>query len=144
MVNVIYNKKTDCPFGKLKVERVIKLAANYEKKISGTVEGTVVSEKKIKQLNKDFRGKDKVTDVLSFSMREGGEVTGPFFGELYLCYRQIKRQAESYGVAKKEEFTRMLVHGLLHLSGYDHQKKNEAKKMFALQEKIVVKALNKV
>ena len=123
------------------VDKIVSLAARAEKKIHGTVEVTIVGEKKIKALNLKYRGKDKVTDVLSFSWLEGGKMPGDFLGQIFICYPQIVRQAEEYKVSVEEEFARMLVHGLLHLVGYDHVKENEAKKMFVLQEKIIKKYL---
>lgn len=137
MLKVVYNKNINCPFSEVSVKQIVKTAARFEKKIDGLVEISVVSDKIIKELNKKYRGKEKVTDVLSFSMREGGIIAGPFFGEIYLCYPQIVRQAKVYGVTSNEEFRRMLVHGLLHLCGYDHIKKNDSKKMFSLQEQII-------
>ncbi len=123
------------------VDKIVSLAARAEKKIHGTVEVTIVGEKKIKALNLKYRGKNLVTDVLSFSWLEGGEMPGDFLGQIFICYPQIVRQAKEYKVSVEEEFARMLVHGLLHLVGYDHVKENEAKKMFVLQEKIIKKYL---
>ncbi|MFA6104972.1 MAG: rRNA maturation RNase YbeY [Patescibacteria group bacterium] len=140
MAEILYYKKVSCPVSKGQVEKIVDLAASFEKKICGITEVSIVSENIIKKLNKKFRGKDKVTDVLSFSLRKGGIVAGPFFGELYICYPQIVRQAKEFGVSVNEEFSRMLVHGLLHLADHDHQKKAESDKMFKLQEKIITVA----
>jgi probable rRNA maturation factor len=58
-------------------------------------------------------------------------------GQIFIAYPQIKRQAKQYKISEKEEFVRMLVHGLLHLVGYDHNTIKDEKKMLNLQEKIV-------
>lgn len=137
MVDVVFNCDVKCPFSKNDVLAVARVAAKKEKKIRGMVEITVVSPSTIRKLNKKYRGKDKVTDVLSFSMVEGLPVSGPFLGELYICYDQIVKQAREFQINTKEEFMRMLSHGMLHLVGYDHVKEDEAKKMFRIQEKIV-------
>ncbi len=110
----------------------------------------LVGEKTIKKLNKKFLGRDKVTDVLSFPLVERGTHSASSghawnvekvseLGDVFLCVPRIKKQAREYGVCFEEEFCRMLTHGVLHLLGFDHQNKKEAKKMFDLQEKIIKK-----
>ena len=137
MIEVIFNSEVRCPFVKKDILPIINSVAKKEKKISGILEVTVVSKPTIKKLNKKFRGKNSITDVLSFSMVEGKVSIGPVLGEIYICYEQIIKQAKEFGVTSREEFNRMLVHGLLHLVGYDHVKDLDANKMFALQEKIL-------
>lgn len=100
----------------------------------------LVDEKKIKTLNKEHRKINKVTDVLSFPLCEIGEIGDRRYkevGDVFLCIPRIKKQAKEYGVSFEEEFRRMLTHGVLHLLGFDHQDKKEAKRMFDLQEKII-------
>jgi len=112
----------------------------FLKNKNGDLSVNLVSEKKIRELNKQYRGKDKVTDVLSFSMMEKGRSKSEKesdLGDIFICEKQVKRQAKEYKVSEKEEFKRMLVHGVLHLLGFDHQKTSEAKKMFKLQEDII-------
>lgn len=137
MVELLFNEEVVCPFSKEDLLPLIKAAAKKDKKIWGILEVTVVSEATIKKLNKKYRNKNKVTDVLSFSLVEGDSHPGPYLGEIYICYKQILRQAKEFNVEPKDEFGRMLVHGLLHLIGHDHIKDSEAKKMFSLQEKIL-------
>lgn len=125
---------------KAQVALISEAAAKHEKKIKGLVEITVIGDAAMKKLNHQYRGKNKVTDVLSFGWQEGGKMPSTILGEIYICYPQIKRQAKTFACSHKEEFTRMLVHGLLHSVGYDHITKRQAEKMFPLQEKIVAKA----
>lgn len=102
----------------------------------------LVGEKMIKKLNKKFLSKDKVTDVLSFPLVERGTRNvgqEGDLGDVFLCVPRIKKQAKECGVSFEEEFCRMLTHGMLHLFGFDHENKKEAKKMFDLQEQIVKK-----
>jgi probable rRNA maturation factor len=142
MVITVYNNEVKCPYREKIIDNSVQLTAEKIKKIKGLVEISVVSKSKIKKLNKVYRGKDSVTDVLSFSMQEGGSVKGPFFGEIYICYDQIVKQAGEFGESVKSEFVRMLVHGLLHISGFDHIVAKEAKKMFSIQEKLVEKIIS--
>lgn len=105
---------------------------------NGEVSVNFVSENKIKAINKKYRKKDKITDVISFSAQEG-EMVGEEkdLGDIFICIKKIKNQAKEYRVRWEEELTRMLVHGVLHLLGYDHLRASDEKKMIGLQEKIV-------
>jgi len=103
-----------------------------------------VGEKKMRSMNRIFRGIDKPTDVLSFPTEDafpGKAQTDS--GDIFLCPLYIKKQAKRFGTTYKEEFTRMLIHGVLHLHGYDHIKQKDAEKMFTLQENILKKLLAK-
>ncbi|MBT4120599.1 MAG: rRNA maturation RNase YbeY [Candidatus Magasanikbacteria bacterium] len=101
----------------------------------------LVGEKRMKNLNNLYRGKDSVTDVLAFALQDIKIPVDDLqdLGDIFICVPQIKRQAREFKVSIKEEFTRILVHGILHLLGFDHVKESGAKKMFSLQEKIVHK-----
>ncbi len=138
-LNVNIVKKASCPWTKTMIEKVIYQTASAEKKIRGEIEVNIIGEKEMKILNYQYRGFRKVTDVLAFAWQEDKIVQSEFLGEIFICYRQIIKQAKEFGVDTREEFSRVLAHGLLHLVGYDHQTAKEEKKMFALQEKIVKK-----
>ena len=103
----------------------------------GSLSIHLVGEKKIRTLNKTYRGKDRPTDVLSFGMEDAAETINKErrdFGDIFLCLPYIRRQALSFEVPFVEEIKRMLIHGILHLLGYDHEKRQDAVKMFSLQE----------
>jgi probable rRNA maturation factor len=85
-----------------------------------------------KKMNFSFRGKNYATDILSFEPISEGEL-----GELILCPQVINRQAKEHGLTEREELGYMLIHGCLHLLGYDHEvDEGEAKRMYRLQDKI--------
>ncbi|MEN3010765.1 MAG: rRNA maturation RNase YbeY [Candidatus Bipolaricaulaceae bacterium] len=84
----------------------------------------------IRRLHRDYLGQDRVTDVMAFRLNEGPRVVG----EVYIGLDQALRQAAHYGVDPEEELLRLLVHGLLHLCGYDDQTEAERRRMFARQE----------
>lgn len=110
-------------------ERFIKVLA-----IKKSVSVVLVGEARIRALNKKYRHKDKVTDVLSF----GDWGDKEFLGEIVICLPQIKRQAKQFGVSAREELIRMLAHGFLHLTGLDHEKfQVEEKRMIKKQEELV-------
>lgn len=80
----------------------------------------ICSDETVRKLNHDYRKLDKVTDVLSFEWHEDY-----LLGEIYIARDQVKRQAPKFGNSFYQELKRMIVHGLLHLSGYDHHKAAE-------------------
>ena len=99
----------------------------------------VLTRRQIQKLNHTYLGKNQPTDVLSFA-RPLTEVSLPGnthdFGDVLICHAVAKTQARALGHTIEEELARLVVHGVLHLFGYDHEKSNAAaKKMFALQER---------
>ncbi len=86
-----------------------------------------------RQLNKQYRQKDYATDVLSFH----GDEDGTPFGELVMCPQVLQKQAIEHGHSFQAELAYMLIHGVLHLMGYDHEKSaREAAKMFKIQDQL--------
>ncbi len=94
-----------------------------------------VDEKEIRRLNKTFRKKDKATDVLSFEPEKGSEEG--YLGDIAVCPAYAKREAARRALSLHEELIRLVIHGVLHLSGYDHATESQEAKMFALQERLV-------
>ena len=99
----------------------------------------VTDDETVRALNREYAGEDAVTDVLSFSQREGEELVAPPegvppLGEVVIAYPQAARQAAERGHTADEEVTRLLVHGVLHLLGYDHAEPEEARRMRAREE----------
>lgn len=89
-----------------------------------------VTPKQMQKLNRLHRKKDFVTDVLSFGALEDEQI-----GELVICLQKIQSQAKEHALSFEEELVYMLLHGLLHLLGYEHETSpRDAKKMFALQD----------
>lgn len=92
----------------------------------------------IRELNREFRNKDKATDVLSFP--SGEKLSGrSFLGELVISIPTAKRQAREFEVTLRDELLRLIVHGLLHLLGYDHEGvgKTEAQRMRRLEGRLL-------
>ena len=86
-------------------------------KAKGVVTVVLVDDIKIRELNKRFRGKDKATDVLAFPMGEEGII-----GDIAISTETARKNAKKFGVTYPAEMKRLLVHGVLHLLGYDHGK----------------------
>ena len=99
----------------------------------------------IHKMNKEYRGVDRPTDVISFAFLDGEEDkdvllhgTMPVsLGDIYISIDKAKEQAEEYGHPLERELSFLFVHGLLHLLGYDHMTKEDEKIMFALQDEIL-------
>jgi probable rRNA maturation factor len=94
---------------------------------------TVVDDAAIRELNRDHRGKDKPTDVLSFPMFEGGEAPQAgverMLGDVVISVETARRQAAEYDATLQRELYRLLIHGLLHVMGHDHEEARERAEM---------------
>lgn len=100
----------------------------------------LVDNRKIKELNKRYRGENKATDVLSFPLRDDSLKKYGILplGDIFISLPFAKKEANKFGVLLGEELCRLAVHGFLHLLGYDHEKSDKEKKeMLILQEKIL-------
>lgn len=103
---------------------------------------SLVGESKIRSLNKKYRAKDKITDVLSFpiDMIPDLRFTIRALGDIFICLPFAKKQAKRENIRVDDKLARLTVHGFLHLLGYDHERSNkEAEKMFELENKILNK-----
>ena len=96
----------------------------HEEGTENNVNVVLCTDEFVREMNKNYRGLDKVTDVLSYEWHEED-----FLGEIYIARDQVKRQAPEYGNTFYAELKRVLVNGLLHLSGYDHIKAADRKVM---------------
>ncbi|WP_413294398.1 rRNA maturation RNase YbeY [Bdellovibrio sp. HCB185ZH] len=96
-----------------------------------------LDKKPAQKINNEFRGKDYATDVLSFDSMDPSS-----FGELILCPEVLKKQAKEHKLTFQKELGYMLLHGTLHLLGYDHEtNEKDAKEMFDLQDAIFERLL---
>ncbi len=93
----------------------------------------------IHALNRDYRRKDKPTDVLAFALREGpgGHLAGDLLGDVIISLDTATRQAKERGVATRDEVRMLLTHGLLHLIGWDHRNDAEDKRMRAETDRLL-------
>ncbi len=101
---------------------------------------SLVTDPEIHHLNRAYRGKDRPTDVLAFAMREGPRSTGdePLLGDVVISLETAARQAHRRGVSVAGEVRTLLVHGLLHLLGYDHERSAaEARRMRSMERRLL-------
>ncbi|HBT20297.1 MAG TPA: rRNA maturation RNase YbeY [Peptococcaceae bacterium] len=145
------------------VQQKVELSFDYEELIKKCVEEvcrrekvpdnckvgiTLMDDEGIRLLNRDFRGIDDPTDVLSFSAMERVEEEPEIFyqnddegplvlGDIVISVETAARQAEEYGHTMERELSFLVVHGMLHLLGYDHEDEISEQKMFSLQRDIL-------
>lgn len=122
------------------LNKVIKYTLQEENVKKAIFSITFVGKERIQEINKTYRGIDKVTDVISFAFEDEDRVLKKslrVLGDIFICIPRMKEQAVSYGHSEKRELSFLTVHGLLHLLGYDHQTKEEEEKMFSKQELIL-------
>ena len=88
----------------------------------------LTDDKKIRELNKKYRGQDQTTDVLSFPQNEGEENEPNYhlMGDVVISTVTAKRQASQHGLSLEEEIVLLLIHGILHLLGFNHERSEEA------------------
>lgn len=101
-----------------------------------------VSNEEIKNINREYRNIDKITDVISFAYNDN-DIDNIYaddeIGDIFICLDRAYEQAIEYGHSKEREVGFLAVHGYLHLKGYDHMTLEDEKEMFSLQEKILEK-----
>lgn len=98
-------------------------------------------DKNMRELNRSYRNIDKTTDVLSFP--QGFDADNHVLGDILISLDSALRQAETYKVDAEDEIERLLVHGILHLLGYDHMEKRE-RKIMREKENILINHINKL
>ena len=100
----------------------------------------IVNNEKIHEINKEYRGIDRPTDVISFALEDDKSFNRDdirVLGDIYISIDKVKSQSEEYGHSFKRELFFLAIHGLLHLLGYDHMNKEEEKIMFDKQEEVL-------
>lgn len=112
----------------------------YEKLGNVIFNVILVDEQKIHELNKEYRGIDRPTDVITFALEDTEDIVYEDFrllGDIYICLEKVYEQAEEYGHSVLRELSFLTVHGFLHLLGYDHMTEEDEKVMFKRQEEIL-------
>ena len=100
----------------------------------------IIDNDRIREINKEYRGIDRETDVISFALEDDktmhlDEIR--VLGDIYISLDKVKSQAEEYGHSFKRELSFLAIHGFYHLLGYDHQTKEDEEVMFKKQEEVL-------
>lgn len=99
----------------------------------------IVDDQYIKRLNKQYLGRDRPTNVLSFSQQEGPGPKGSHLGDIVISAQRAFDDAKDVGITAQERIKELLVHGICHLAGYEHEgvPEDRAQEMVSLEEKIL-------
>jgi len=121
------------------IEEISKKFLEDKKLNNAEVSIVIIGDVLMRRLNNSYRKKDKPTDVLSFRSSDSQMIKDDYLGELFINYAQIKRQAGIYGNSPETEFIFILIHGLLHLIGYNDETEAEALEMDKLGREFIEK-----
>lgn len=148
----IYDDTKNVPEEKIKlIEDILNFAGSYLKLPENTeMSVTLMDNEHIHEINKKYRGVDKPTDVISFAIEEDDPDEVPIIlpedeefdipkniGDIMVSMDKVKEQAEYLGHSEDRELGFLVVHGFLHLNGYDHMKEEDEKEMLGLQREIL-------
>ena len=102
-----------------------------------------IGDTEMHEMNYRYRGIDRTTDVLSFALNDAKDdfiEEVDVLGDIFVSIPKMKEQAKEYGHSEERELSFLIVHGLLHLLGYDHMTSEEEKVMFGLQKEVLLDA----
>lgn len=144
-INFILEEKNENLFHQImeKTEKLLHLDKQYLFSV------IFVDSEMIHEINKEYRGIDRTTDVISFALKdsedqyERAEELEEELGDIFINVDRVYLQAKEYGHSFDRELSFLFTHGLLHLLGYDHQNVEEEKIMFALQDEILYGIIEK-
>lgn len=135
-----YNETEEKVLEEKELKKLIKYALKYMNLKNVSFSVIFVDNNKIHKLNKDYRNIDRPTDVITFRLADYEEVMCGkinILGDVYISLDKAKEQAIEYGHSYLRELSFLLIHGFLHLLGYDHMNEEDEKEMFSLQEEIL-------
>lgn len=119
-------------------DKCIKRLKKHVPKADGVLNVVFVDDAYIRKLNKEYRKKDKVTDVLSFSYLDTPDFKeAEIIGEIYISVPTAERQVKEYKHGLQEELNKLFVHGALHVFGYDHETDEEWGRMEGVERKVL-------
>ena len=139
-INVTNKTKVDVDLNLLK--EVANYTLKYEKVDNAVANIIIIENEEIKRINKEYRNIDRVTDVISFALEDDStfiDLPIRVLGDIYISIEKASKQAIEYGHSLKRELAFLTTHGMLHLLGYDHMKKEEEEIMFKKQDDILDK-----
>ena len=128
IINLV-NQENHQPLIKKVLKKAYKKTLTKKKKVINVI---LVDNDKIKTLNKEYRDKDQVTDVLTFPSDEENEL-----GDIFINLYRTLEQAREYGHTFERELAFLVIHGFLHAIGFDHENEVEAERMFSMQRLIL-------
>jgi len=122
------------------INELMQYTLKYEKVENAEFNIIIIDNQRIKEINKEYRGIDKETDVISFALEDSKDFIYEDFrllGDIYISLDKVKEQSKLYNHSFLRELAFLSVHGLLHLLGYDHMEKEDEEVMFKKQDEIL-------
>ena len=139
-VSIYNNTSEEFPYDDI-IEKVVNKALEKEKIKKASCSIIIVDNDYIHKLNKEYRGINRPTDVISFALEDDKTMVIPdeirLLGDIYISIDKAKEQAKEYGHSLERELCFLAVHGIYHLLGYDHEKEEAAEIMFKKQEEVL-------
>ena len=120
---------------RLKKQALLKVVRKIASRlpVKGTVTIKIAADDEVRSLNRKYRRQDRVTDVLSFSLAE--TLPGGYYaGDILICWSQAEKQAREHSHSLQKELLLLMIHGLLHLHGLDHE--TDTGEMLAIQQRL--------
>lgn len=139
-MSVVVTNKTHQRLNQAVIEKAVQTTLSYCRK-KGDVSVVIIGHTRMRRLNLTYRGFDKTTDVLSFAEQESSTPDRNFLGELFIDYEVIKKQARKFSPSIRYELAFIVIHGTLHLLGYDDVTDKGSKQMQTLGQIIIKKLL---
>lgn len=139
-MSVVVTNKTRQRLNQAVIEQAVEATLSYCRK-KGDVSVVIIGHTRMKRLNLTYRGFDKTTDVLSFVEQEFSAPDKNFLGELFIDYEVIKKQAKKFSPSIRYELAFIVIHGTLHLLGYDDVTDRGSKQMEVMGQTIIKKLL---
>jgi len=127
-INIFYDRIKYRLAGSTKAKKLIEKVIRNEKKVPGDLSFIITSDASLIEINREFLDHDYFTDVIAFS----DSVNKTINGEIYISIDTVKSNSNNYKVSLREELIRVMIHGILHLCGYDD---NTAKRKAVMREK---------
>ncbi len=131
--------------GKNKIRNAAAAAAELLDLKDASITIIISSDQYIRKINREFRGHDEPTDIISFSNRDnpfpGVDDTCEEIGDIYISIERADRQSVEYRVPIQDEMKRLIVHGILHLVGYDHERSDEDEEIMLRKEEELCRAI---
>lgn len=137
-IEIINETNEDIDIDDLK--NVINAAFKSENVINAVMNVIIIDNEKIHQINREYRGIDRPTDVISFALEDDKTFVNVGFrvlGDIYISIDKVHEQAKLYNHSFRRELSFLTVHGILHLLGYDHMDKEDEIVMFKKQDEIL-------
>ena len=128
-------------FDQARLDRLARAILSDVREASAELGILLVGDQRMRSLNRQYRGKDRSTDVLAFAMREAPHSSADLLGDVVIALPTAVRQAKQGQRSLDEELTVLLVHGILHLCGYDHERSEKDARRMQRRERMILRSI---